>query len=420
MNTIFRNSRKPLHLFLEMTAIFMALAYGKPTEAQTQPQSSPQSSKNLQERIATLGSTPATIVDDIYKKQQLGMRRRQSTIDSCLSNTPIANFQNAIENGVKASIPAYKFNSNPHIDEVYGLDPEQSIPVGLISHPLCVQEKDQIAHILGTERVPDDEAIELMKKFVMDSNRDRMEALAGNNEALERFSKRWTVFMGCLAYAESLPTADAEPAHKAFAELMEEYPQMRSAFSKNGEGKPVKPEGVHFGVDRPGSYFVELRKARAEGRATPEFIAELNKKYPAWSVTGLYQFDATRPYGNTTPCVEQWNALVSRPECKIRNGNAKDYFLAFTSYGQSMNAFCGVQKIVHAFNSQANTSKPSGTDLSNIINGKLKKPQDRCVGLVARGGAGKVYAHFGPLGNSVHDNLKKLMKCVDTATQKLN
>jgi hypothetical protein len=373
------------------------------------------SADSLEKRLENLAWTDSFSPDDFHKKSQLTKSRDSSpAFDEC-STYPKQenNFSDAIESAVRTSLISRSIITDSAIQAGYALPiVKKAQKVSLISNPLCLQGKAEMTHLLGAERVPDAETIETIRLFTLANNSDRLLALKGDDAALTRFTHRWTGFMSCLAYAESLNTSDELPAHEAFAEATSSFVGMEAHFSTDSQGKLIKPSGVHFGIDHTGDYFRELRAARAEGRLTPEFLAELNAKYRSWPVVGLFQFNAS-PTGNITSCVDQWNELVSN-SCQINKRSKQEMFLSFSSKGQTVNAFCGVQKIVQAFNSQINTQNATGTDLGNIKNGKLEKEKNRCVSLVARSGAKRIYAHFGPLANSVGNNLKGLMSCVRT------
>jgi hypothetical protein len=373
--------------------------------------------------------------------QELVTERRQdlSGVDACAEIPGQKNFLNALEGAVRRSLPERQIASNSIIDEGYGLPgPENSEPVGLMSHPLCIQDESQIAAILGADFVPqvtveeidpvskkmikkqvaDQNAIKALRDFSLASNEDRRRALAGDKQALESFSSRMTQMMGCLSYEESLKTAGKnEKADAAFQMAMDVVPGSKKYFT-GSDGVARRPASVLVAEDRHGDFFLKLRKHKKDGTLTPEVLKELEGAYKPWPVVGMYQFNPKG--GNTGPCIEQWNQIVDKPECKIDGSSPTDVMRALASPGQTFNTFCGVQKIVQAFNSQVNTKfvndpvkGKTSTDPSNILpNGKLKAPKDRCVSLVARSGGGNIYSHFGPWRNSVKDNFGKLMGCV--------
>ncbi len=374
----------------------------------------------IESQLAVIPRLDTVIADTHFeKKSMLVQQRRQDLtgVDACAENPNQKTFLHAIEGAVRMGMVERKIETHPvHIDPAYGLPgPENSMPVSLMSHPLCIQDADQLAAILDKEYTPDNGTIEALKQFSMASNEDRRRALNGDVQALKSFTHRMTQMMSCLSYAESMQTADSEKSDANFHMALNEIAGSKPLFARGG-GEAARPQGVLFSEDRPGEFFVELRKAAANGTRTPELEAQLKAKYKPWPVVGTYQFNPR--FGNVGPCVAQWNALVNDDRCKINNASPAQVMAALASPGQTFNTFCGVQKIVQAFNSQVNTSNATGVDKSNILpNGRLKAPKDRCVSLVARSGAGRIYSHFGPWRNSVKDNMGKLMGCVSKATR---
>jgi|GEM_PF-2553883 len=362
-------------------------------------------------------------------KTMLVQQRRQdlSGVDACAGLEGQKNFLNSIQGAVRTGMTDRQIASDSVIDPAYGLPGRQnSQPVSLISNPICEQSADQIAAILTPPFAPSAEVVSALKAFSAASNRDRRLALQGDTLALAAFEHRMTQLMGCLSYEESLMTAEDDGVEAAFQSAIDNMPAARPHFA-NAQGVARRPSGVLFAEDRHGDFFNKLRASRANGTFTPALFEELKRTYKPWPVVGMYQFNPKG--GNTGPCVEQWNEIVSNPACKINPSSSVEVMRALSSPGQTFNTFCGVQKVIQAFNSQVNTNKlnttkvvngvtktTSSVDPSNIVNGVLKQPKDRCVSLVARSGEGNIYSHFGPLRNSVKDNLGKLVKCAARAT----
>ncbi len=361
------------------------------------------------------------LVDQAWKRDQLTQFRSQVRLDTCLQpNRRESSFGRSIEAAVRVALEPRTIKTNSAIQRGYGLpDENRSAQVSLISHPLCEQDRNQIVHMLGEDYVPDQEALAYLQKFISSSNRDRSRAIRGDAQAMERFLQRWTVFMGCLAYAESLDIINPEVefgADENFNHALAQQPRVSSFFTDAQTQQVKRPSGVWFGEDRDGSFYIKLRAHAAAGTLSPSIRADLEAQYPTWPVVGLFQFKPT-PGGNTDPCVRQWNELFQdKKYCQVNNSNKDHLLMGFASHGQSLNAYCGVQKIVQSFNSQINTIHPTGTDLSNVTSRqRLKSPGDRCVSVVSRAGAKRVYSHFGPLRNSVKDNFKKVIKCTQQA-----
>ncbi len=362
----------------------------------------------------------AKSVDRAWGRDQLSEFRNQVRLDTCLQPDRRNNsFGLSIEAAVRASLDAKKIKTNSAIQRGYGLPIEdRSEAVSLLSHPLCEQDRADIAHMLGEDFVPDAASLKYLKDFASESNRERSSALRGDRKSLERFAKRWTVLMGCLAYAESLDIINPEVEKEAdenFETALLKQGNVAKFFV--GEFDQIqRPKGVWFGADRNGNYYIKLRAFAAKGTLTEDVKKELDRQYPTWPVVGLFQFNASTS-GNAGPCVEQWNEMFSgRRTCQIDSSSNDQLLMGFASHGQSLNAYCGVQKIVQSFNSQINTVHATGTDRSNTSDRqKIKNPRNRCVSLVSRAGRGNVYSHFGPLRNSVKDNLKKVLECTKNA-----
>lgn len=378
----------------------------------------------MAEQMVSTSVLQTAIGDAHNNKTMLVQQRRQdlSGVDACAALAGQKHFLNSIQGAVRIGMKDRQIASDSVIDPAYGLPGRQnSRAVSLISNPLCEQSAEQISALLNPAFAPTAEVVSALKAFSAASNRDRRRALEGDTLALAAFEHRMTQFMGCLSYEESLMTADNEAVEEAFRSTLANMPAARSHF-ENAEGVVRRPNGVLFAEDRHGDFFNKLRAARANGSFTPALLEELKRTYKPWPVVGMYQFNPKG--GNTGPCIEQWNEIVTNPVCKINPSSSVEIMRALSSPGQTFNTFCGVQKVIQAFNSQVNTNKlnttsvvdgvtktTSSVDPSNIVNGVLKQPKDRCVSLVARSGVGNIYSHFGPLRNSVKDNLGKLVKC---------
>ena len=173
--------------------------------------------------------------------------------------------------------------------------------------------------------------------------------------------------MGCLAYTESLTSADVSSSYK----VSEEY-------SPKGF---EKPKGVKFYED-----------------PYQDATSRLN--------IGLYQFTPNSS-GNIYPCVLQWNDFF--PENKIdTRADQNELIRVFGSSFQSMNAFCGINKVVQTFAIQVNTDEQKRTHPGNRDGQSLKASSNRCV--TPWFYASYAYNHFGPLQNSTGNNLKKYTK----------
>jgi hypothetical protein len=183
--------------------------------------------------------------------------------------------------------------------------------------------------------------------------------------------------MGCLAYTESLTTADGA--------------RSRQVALEHGPDEYAKPSGVKF--------YLDAAQTHPDSR--------LN--------IGLFQFSpASR--GNIQSCIRNWNHLHG-DDHSLRIDPVSDSATMIRRLGnasQDFNAFCGVDKIAQIFFVQVNTLSERRTHPANLLTlpdgtRRLKDPGDRCVSLHFNG---RAYNHFGPLQNSTRKNLSELLSCV--------
>ena len=256
-----------------------------------------------------------------------------------------------------------------------------SVPVSFLSHKLCgVSEKSLDA--MGFKHLPGPKTISRMNDFAHDVNdawvaarRDRSAANAG---ALKTLKGKWGRLLGCLAYEESLSTADLGSSDRAAERL----------------GLRKRPEGVLVYYDP------------AQSKASK------------WNL-GLFQF-TPNPKGNIRSCMLSWNRTF--PSCPVNmKQSAKEFMQSghLTESDQFFNAYCGADKILETFDVQVNTSDPRKTHRMNWIkDGKkvtLKEPKDRCVTPFST--SLRTYNHFGPLQNTTGDNLAELMSCIQHSAE---
>lgn len=371
----------------------------------------------------TAGSalTPAQAfhaVDQHWKQDQLHRLRKVDlqSVDACTGIKDQKTFAQAIEFGITEGLKSRINEMNSVVVRTFSLKSGADIiPVGLISHPLCAINQKSAAHILPEGFVPEEKVLTQLNRLVSRINKSRAEVAQKVTGSTNRLKAYYGVLMGCLAYEESLanpgdPGSSLKARYdQAFAELAAGSKALQSRYTVDGAIQ--RPPGVSVYVDRPGGYTLAVRELRAKGELTDAKIAELQAQYPGWTTIGLYQMSAIL-YGNIDPCFDVWNK--ERPQCSLNKRSVESMALGLVSSGQSFNAFCGVQKIVHAFHSQVHSTVPTGTDLTNIrADGSLKPSAQRCVNLISKGGRNKIYSHFGPLGNSVKTNLPNLARCID-------
>ncbi|MBY0416217.1 MAG: hypothetical protein K2Q18_18735 [Bdellovibrionales bacterium] len=258
------------------------------------------------------------------------------------------------------------------IGSSYGTSSDDSkyFPTSLIRHSLCVSTSDSLKKTLKNN-YPSTSTIAKMNQFENKVNDLRMDVLNGDQSAKKELLSTWTRMFSCLAYSESLPTADSNTS--------------KNVASKVSPTGYRKPSGVEFYEDPDQTEASRLN-------------------------IGMYQFtpDST---GNVQPCIRAWNELHNtKPACLVSQKASKsDLIKVFGSSLQSFNAFCGVHKLIQTFAIQVNTTKTSATHPRNVVNGKIKAAEERCVS--PNFYKGWAYNHFGPFQNSTGSNLNELMSC---------
>ncbi len=261
------------------------------------------------------------------------------------------------------------------IGSSYGTSTDDNayFPTSLIRHPLCQVSSATLSKTMN--KVPGQSTIDKLNRFAATVNSFRQDVLAGNQSAKKELLGTWTRMFSCLAYAESLSTAD-------------------STTSKNVATKVAptgyrKPAGVKFYED-----------------PAQDAASRLN--------IGMFQFTPNSG-GNIQPCIRAWNSIhQEKNNCQIgQKASQSELIKILGSSYQSFNAFCGIHKLVQTFAVQVNTSKTSATHPSNVVNGKFKNYEERCVSPHFQ--AGKAYNHFGPFQNSTGTNLDKLFTCIENS-----
>ncbi|MBT7765884.1 MAG: hypothetical protein HN730_01940, partial [Bdellovibrionales bacterium] len=291
----------------------------------------------------------------------------QSTVDQCQPDLSgqltfakritffVERMLDSVPSKVESIARYYNLSSNP---STYGVN-------GLISHPLCRVTRSTLGSTI--KKVPGSSTIDMAQEFADRHNNLFELSSDGDQVARNDLIALWGRFFSCLAYTESLSSADQAKSYK-----------VANKYAPSGYQKP------------PGVKFYEDPYQNAASR--------LN--------IGMFQF--TPNYGgNIRPCVNAWNELY--PSCKI--GTKKDTLIpALGSSLQSFNAFCGIHKLVQTFTVQTNSTSSRNTHPDNRGSGGLRPHKDRCV--TPHFYSGWAYNHFGPLMNSTGSNLNKLMKCV--------
>jgi hypothetical protein len=249
--------------------------------------------------------------------------------------------------------------------------------VSLLSHAQCTVSKESLNQTIGSS--PGQRTVDLANEFSRQMNEARTMALYSPSrstrlEGWDRAMHLYSKFMGCLAYTESLTTADGQPSD--------------SVATSVGPKGYSKPDGVLF--------YQDLTQSIA--------ASQLN--------IGLYQFSPD-PNGNILSCVQNWNG--KHPTAKFPDSITKSGMIrTLGDESQRFNAYCGVNKILQMYHIQVNTLSHTKTHPSNLVrgaNGKMagKHPSERCVSPYFNS---KAYNHFGPLQNTTGSNLHRVLSCV--------
>lgn len=249
--------------------------------------------------------------------------------------------------------------------------------VSLTEEKMCTHSKDDFDKIFRKGRLISEVEIKKVNDLVDIHNRHVDDQDADTPIHLH-------ALFGCLAYTESLGDPDTDISNRRAKILLGDDFE--------------KPAGVKFYYD------YRHRKPRSR-----------------WNI-GLYQFVA-HSRGNIGPCVAGWNKDI-RDNPNLPIGDLKGLAPFMGSAGQTLNAYCGVHKILETFFVQKYTTDSSRVHPNNIkLNGKLKKPIDRCVSLHAS----FAYRHFGPLDRSDGrrtkrhlSNLDKVLSCTLNTSKIIN
>ena len=261
------------------------------------------------------------------------------------------------------------------IGSSYGTSSNDSayFPTSLIRHPLC----ESTAKNLGStiKKVPVQSTIDKLNRFALTVNTLRQDVLNGDHSAKIELLGTWSKFFSCLAYSESLATSDSTTS--------------KNVASKYAPSGYRKPAGVEFYEDKE-----------------QPAVSRLN--------IGMFQFTPNSS-GNIQPCIRAWNEVhAAKTSCQInQKATQNDLIKVLGSSLQSFNAFCGVHKLIQTFAIQVNTTKASATHPSNLVNGKLKAAEQRCVTPYFY--SGWAYNHFGPFQNSTGKNMNELFTCIENS-----
>jgi hypothetical protein len=319
----------------------------------------------------------ANTVDAIHNRAELAKGRslyKSFPVDSCHQDLKgMDQFSDAIAFFI-GELSKKKVIQMQGIGQYYdhSADPSTYHKISLLSRPLCNVTASSLRHTIKGRRMPDSATIALSQRFADDHNKYRKEFINGDKRGAEKAQRLWGKFFGCLAYTESLTTADIHESRRVAQNV--------------APTNYRKPAGIKF--------YIDPKQSQA---------SKLN--------IGLFQFTPVAG-GNINPCIKQWNK--DYPSCKINNRSTASMINTVGSARQHFNAYCGVHKLVQTFFVQTHTTKNSRVHPSNFPGGRLKKKSQRCVTPHHR----YAYSHFGPLQNTTQEedgsnsNLKKLMRCV--------
>jgi hypothetical protein len=257
------------------------------------------------------------------------------------------------------------------VGSLFGVSNGDNLSVSLLSNPICENTAESLGAMI--KKVPDQRVIDKLNRFSKEMNSLRESALSGNTLMRDQANQLWSKFFSCLAYTESLSSADS----KSSTDVAKKY-------------KPTDyqhPSGVQFYED-----------------PLQDEDSRLN--------IGLFQFTPTAR-GNINPCLKAWNEMhAGNSQCQLPlNGTQADMIKIVGSSQQSFNAFCGVHKIIQTFTVQAHTTDADRTHPSNRSGNGLKPAAQRCVSPFIQSGKG--YNHFGPLMNSVGNNMNVVFSCME-------
>lgn len=175
---------------------------------------------------------------DQYQAQEELLKTRSivnsDTVDKCNSDKNVNannNFADQIAfytEQMMASVPAKigiigSYYGAPSKDESY-------FPTSLISHPLCTSTTASLTSTI--KKVPSQKVIDKLNRFALKVNTLRNEAITGNSVSKVELMKTWTKLFSCMAYTESLGSADSSTS--------------RNVASSNAPTGYSKPSGVEF------------------------------------------------------------------------------------------------------------------------------------------------------------------------------
>jgi hypothetical protein len=395
--------RNPFKGLLSVMAVFLALASLAPEEAGAfgsrpatppAPTPKPPTTPPKPPTVPTTPTVPPTVpelpadydvfgevsaavgdqVDDQYStyRELLAVRKN----DGVASNTCVGALTDRSTFSDQIAYAVF-LNSQSRVSELsylggaYSLPTSQSgfLPASLVSNPLCPVTAASLAATIKGRTIPSAATIAKANTFSQNVNALRTKAIGGDRQSLVDLNKLWSKFMMCLSYQESLTTADATSSYNA----------AKSA------GVASKPEGVKYYLDPLQS---------AESR--------LN--------IGLFQFTPASG-GNIQACIRAWNKKF--PSCAIKtNETLANMTKIMGASRQTFNAFCGVTKVADMFSVQVNTRAPASVHPNNVSGSTILPGPNRCVTPFFH--SNKSYNHFGPLQNTIHNNLDGLLTCVNS------
>lgn len=305
-------------------------------------------------------------------------RQRSNVVDVPLSPGMPSTFSSSIAMEIAAATSPRKADLDDWYLNTFSVPLATSdSDISLMSMPMCEHSHADMAALLRPGRSVTDAELELINRFADHHNKGRAE-FQGNGLSIKA-AGHWSALMGCLAYTESLGDPDTPTSIRRSRELLgQDY---------------AKPTGVKFYYDH--------RHRIPSSR---------------WNV-GLFQFVLVSG-GNISPCLSGWNAS-NRTARKVPRGSISRVGEFMASPAQSLNAYCGVHKLLETMFVQKYTTDRRRTHPSNFdVGGGLKLPENRCATIHAS----YSYMHFGPFirtdgrhRGGFTSNLDKLLQCTVAA-----
>ena len=189
-----------------------------------------------------------TSIDNNQNMDQLGRKRIHANEvefekDFCLNGPSTEDsFANSISRGVELAMNEKEISTNSAIDKGYKLSSKR-IPLSLISHPFCTVDQAELKHSLKKDPKLNTAELAKIKGVINSFNTTRSKYFSASSTQdkqfyLKEYSEKYSIFMGCLAYSESLNDPDSSGSY-GFAvvsdsEVSSNAFRLRAMFSQDG------------------------------------------------------------------------------------------------------------------------------------------------------------------------------------------